>query len=812
MENFHILYLDNNDFLGSQVKMRLEWKGYQVSSMDNEGEFLTNIRHQLYNLLIIDFLTPRPNAFSLLEHLKQQNITLPTIVVSDDKDYSQVINAMHLGCMGYVVKEPLIQNFVEQINLSIFQTFEKLQYHKTSAGEDNNLPIHTTKIQPVATSNWEYFLTNELVQWLPPQKTTKTTLPYDEFTARIHPEDLAMVKTQNNICLFSQQPVEYSFRYLSDNNQETKFHTRIKAEVDSNGVVKRLYGQLQTYSSQQLTDQNLRLKLSFLDNTVDAVFITDAQKRIISVNKAFAAITGYSEQDILKKYTDILNIEQYDAVFFNKVAAELKNRSYWQGEVLIRHCNGHSIPVWQSSYILKDAAGNMTQSISVLKDISQQKAYEETIKFQANYDSLTQLPNRTLFLDRLTNTIKRTERNNGKFALMLLDLNKFKWINDTLGHHAGDILLQETAKVLQAAVRNSDTVARLGGDEFSIIVSELEKTTDAELIVRKIFNAFKQAIFIDQQEVYISGSIGITIFPDDGNEIDTLQKNADSAMYIAKGNGLNSYYYYTQALQQEAEKRLKLIDDMRSAITNQQFTLHYQPIIDIETKKVASAETLLRWNHPQEGNIPLNDFMLIAEESGLIREIGNWVIEEVAANMQSWAARGLPSLHISLNQSVAQYSLSECHVKWLDILKKKQISPRSITFEISEKVFFEEKNNYLNSIEKLKKEGIQISLDSFGTGYSSLSYLKKFPVDVIKIDRSYIHTMIDDPTNAILVETIILLANKLGIKVIATGVENKEQLALLKQQCRYVQGYYFSKPLPLSEFEAFMEIQNRSSF
>ncbi|NOR72131.1 MAG: EAL domain-containing protein, partial [Methylomarinum sp.] len=184
-------------------------------------------------------------------------------------------------------------------------------------------------------------------------------------------------------------------------------------------------------------------------------------------------------------------------------------------------------------------------------------------------------------------------------------------------------------------------------------------------------------------------------------------------------------------------------------------------------------------------------------------------IEEVAANMQSWATRGLPSLHISLNQSVAQYSSSECHVKWLDILKKKQISPRSITFEISEKVFFEEKNNYLNSIEKLKKEGIQISLDSFGTGYSSLSYLKKFPVDVIKIDRSYIHTMIDDPTNAILVETIILLANKLGIKVIATGVENKEQLALLKQQCRYAQGYYFSKPLPLSEFEAFMEMHNR---
>lgn len=808
MENFHILYLEKNNFLGNQVKMRLEWKGYQIAAINNENAFLANVRGQSYDLLIIDFLTPISNVFSLLEHLKQQSISTPIIVVSDERDFNQVINVMHLGCKDYLVKSPLIQDYVDQISLSIFKTFEKLQNHKTFADENYNIPVHSTKIQPDNISNWEYCLSKELVHWHPPQKITKITLPYEEFTAKIHPEDLALVKTQNNICLFSQQPVEYSFRYLSDDIQETTFHCQIKAEVDSNGMVKRLYGQLQKSSSKQLTDQNLRLKLSFLDNTVDAIFITDAQKKIVSVNAAFTAITGYSDKEVIKKSTSIINTEQFNTGFFNKVAVELKNRSFWQGEVLVRHKNGHSVPVWQSSYILKDTADNMVQSITVLKDISQQKAYEESIKIQANYDHLTQLPNRTLFLDRLNNAIKRTSRNKSKLALMLLDLNKFKWINDNLGHHAGDILLQETAKILQKAVRSSDTVARLGGDEFSIILSELDKATDAELIVEQVFNAFKRAIYIDQQEVYISGSIGITIYPDDGEEIDTLQKNADSAMYMAKGKGRNSSYYYTQALQQENEKRLKLIDDMRSAIVDQQFTLHYQPIIDIETQKVASAETLLRWNHPQEGNIPLNDFMSIAEESGLIRDIGNWAIEEVASNMQVWMTRGLPPLHISLNQSVAQYSLSECHVEWLDILKKKQISPQSITFEISEKVFFEEKNNYLNSIEKLKKEGIQISLDSFGTGYSSLSYLKKFPVDVIKIDRSYIHSMIDDPTNAILVETIVLLANKLGIKVIATGVENKEQLALLKQQCRYAQGYYFSKPLPLPEFEVFMEIQN----
>lgn len=280
-------------------------------------------------------------------------------------------------------------------------------------------------------------------------------------------------------------------------------------------------------------------------------------------------------------------------------------------------------------------------------------------------------------------------------------------------------------------------------------------------------------------------------------------------MYIAKKNGDNCFYYYTPALQKQTEKRLKLITDMHSAMLNQEFTLHYQPIMDLHNNKVASAETLLRWNHPKAGYIPLSDFIPVAEESGLIHEIGNWVITEIANTMQRWSNLGLSPIHISLNQSVAQYSQSECHVEWLDILKNRQIPTSHITFEITEKIFIKEQNHYVNSIDKLKQEGIQISLDGFGTGYSSLSYLEKFPVDVIKIDRSYIHSMMTDPTHAILVETIIILANKLGIKVVATGVENQRQLDQLDQQCRYAQGYYFSKPLPLVEFEQFIKEQNK---
>ena len=804
MKNLRILYFDTDDYFGNQVKIRLQWKGYKVTTTDSEFEFITKKEHSTYDLLIIDLFASEIAAFSLLENLKN----IPTIVISTDKNYHQIIQAMKLGCIDYVIKSPIAETLVEQLSLSIWQLFSSSQKENTNhKNKKNNLDVSEKPLEP-NISNWQYLISEDIIQWSAPQHRKKSTLSYEKFIAKIHQDDLAHVQTQNNICLFSHDPVTYKFRFISNSNRETTFYAKLQAAVTADGSVEKLYGTMQAQPSQQLQNPCKHLEFSFLDNTIDAVFITNSNKQIISINNEFTKTTGYSAQEILQTKADFLNTDKFDSTFFMNVAEELKNKNFWQDEILIRHCKGHTIPVIQSSYVLKDSTGNILQSLSILKDISKQKSFEESIKFQANYDPLTELPNRTLFIDRLTSTIKLSKRNNSKLALILLDLNKFKWINDTLGHHAGDVLLQETAKMLLSSVRSSDTVARLGGDEFSIILPELEKSTDAELIASKIFNAFKKSIYIDQKEVFISGSIGITIFPDDGHDLETLQKNADSAMYIAKKNGDNSYYYFTQALQEKTEKRLKLIEDLRQAITNKEFTLHYQPIIDLKTNKVVSAETLLRWNHPQKGYIAVSDFISTADECGLMRQIGNWVIEEVATNIQRWESLNFPPLHISLNQSVAQYSLSECHIEWLDILKKKQISPSNITFEISEKLFLEEKTNYLTSIKKLKQAGIQISLDSFGTGYSSLSYLEKFPVDVIKIDRSYIHNMIENPTNAVLVETIIFLANKLQIKVIATGVENKKQLSLLEQQCRYAQGYYFSKPLSLSEFETYIHKHN----
>ncbi|WP_305908850.1 EAL domain-containing protein [Methylomarinum sp. Ch1-1] len=802
MGDFNILYLDNNLFLSQQVKMRLEWRGYRVEISDSERECLTKLRGQQVDLLLLDYGTPESDGLKFLDQLKRLELMPATIIVNPQQDFQLATQAMSRGCLDYVLKDTLIQRYVDRLNLSIFQIHEQRRLSKAQ------LRKSTTNNSQSHTIDWEYYPDRDIVYWQP-HDNEKTTFSYEEFISKVLKDDLATVKTQNNICLFSQQAVEYPFHYLTAPDRLCRYQAKIQAETDEQGGVKRLHGRLLPLATQPYFDETSRLKLSYLDNTSDAIFISDARKRIIKVNDHFSKITGYAKPDIINRPVSILNPEHYDAEFFQPIAATLKHNHFWQGEIVIRHRQGHSVPVWQSISVLKDDDGNISRSISVLKDISQQKAYEESIQFQANYDPLTQLPNRTLFLDRLANALKQSKRNQSKLALMLVDLDKFKWINDNLGHHAGDILLQETAKKLQCAVRNSDTVARLGGDEFSVIIPDLDKATDTEVIANKIFTAFRQPISIDQQEVFITGSVGITLYPDDGEDIETLQKNADCAMYMAKNKGRNNYYYYTPSLQKETEQRLQLTHDLRQAMQNQEFSLHFQPIMDMKTERVACAETLLRWKRPKSGYIPLQSFIPIAEESGLIRDIGNWVIGEVADNIQRWNHLGIAPIQLSLNQSVAQYNRSECYVEWLDIIKQKQISPRTLAFEINEGLFIDDKSNYSASVKKLQQAGIQISLDRFGTGYSSLSYLKKYPVDVIKIDRSYIHSMLEDSSDAIMVETIISLANKLGIKVIATGVENRRQLALLNRQCRYAQGYLFSKPLPINEFEDFLKVKNR---
>ncbi|KAF3978178.1 MAG: EAL domain-containing protein [Methylococcales symbiont of Iophon sp. n. MRB-2018] len=439
----------------------------------------------------------------------------------------------------------------------------------------------------------------------------------------------------------------------------------------------------------------------------------------------------------------------------------------------------------------------MTESIG--------KQAEERIRYQVNYDALTDLPNRYLYSDRLESAILHAKRIGKHIALMRLDLDRLKWINDTFGHRAGDIVLQETAKRLKRAIRSSDTIARIGGDEFVIILPELERSVDAETIATKIFSVFSKAVDIDGNEVFISASIGVAIFPEDGEDAETLQRNADNAMYSAKEGGRNRFHFYTSSIRVETERRIALITYLRSAIVKNELSLVYQPIVDIVTNETVSAEALLRWKHPRLGFISPVEFIPLAEESGLIKAIGNWVALSVAKDIQRWKAMGLKPISISINKSPAQFSKQLCDKSWNAIFEAHDVPLSDITLEITETIFMEKGEGYIDHLSRLKSLGVQIALDDFGTGYSSLSYLKRFPVDILKIDREFIKDITTNDSDALLVETIIILAEKMHIKVIAEGVETEEQLNILKHHnCRYVQGYYFSKPLTVNKFERYL--------
>jgi diguanylate cyclase (GGDEF)-like protein/PAS domain S-box-containing protein len=450
--------------------------------------------------------------------------------------------------------------------------------------------------------------------------------------------------------------------------------------------------------------------------------------------------------------------------------------------------------------------GMDSESCIFIRDITKRKQAAEKLVQLAHYDSVTGLPNRVLFQDRLEQQIKKANRTYLPLALMFLDVDRFKEVNDTLGHSKGDALLRETARRLLACVRETDTVARMGGDEFTIILADLEDLNSIERISQNILRQIAEPYDLGGELAYVSVSIGITMYPDDAQAADALLKNADQAMYLAKKNGRNRASYFTAAMQLAAQRRLMLANDLHAAITQTQFRVYYQPIVQLSDGKITKAEALVRWEHPIHGLINPADFVPIAEETGMIVDIGNWVFRTAAAQAMDWRARFDQDFQVSINKSPMQFQYARDHdTSWSTQIKTLNVSGASIVVEITEGMMMDLNDNTKSKLIEFRDAGIQVALDDFGTGYSSLSYLSEFDIDYIKIDRSFVNDLRADSDRMILCEAIIVMAHKLGIQVVAEGVETVEQRELLQRAgCDYAQGYLFSQPLPTEAFEALL--------
>ena len=548
---------------------------------------------------------------------------------------------------------------------------------------------------------------------------------------------------------------------------------------------------------------------SIVDTAMDAVVQMDTNGLITGWSGQASSLFGWSREEAIGRQLHLLIIPpQYREAHlqgmqhFQKTGeAPILNKRI---EILALNRNNREFHVELTISMVRWEGG--CEFCAFISDISDKKETDAIIWRQANFDPLTNLPNRHMFHTRLEQEILNTQRTSLKLALLFIDLDRFKEVNDTLGHNVGDQLLTEVAQRLSSSVRKSDMVARLGGDEFTIILSQLTDVSQVETVAQNILRRLAEPFTLNNEIAYVSASIGITLYPEDTDEVEQLLMNADQAMYVAKKKGRNRFSYFTPSLREEAQQRLKLINELRIALAGDQFKVYFHPIIEIKTGRIVKAEALLRWQHPQRGMAGQMEIIPIAEETGLIVEIGDWVFREAARWAARWQTLVPGGLQVGVNMSPVQFQAEGEHIEqWLAYLQELGLSGTSIVIEITEGVLLHVDGAISDILLKFRDAGVQVSIDDFGTGYSALSYLKKFDIDYLKIDLSFVRDLETDPNDRALSEAIIMMAHKLGLKVIAEGVETEGQLKLLSAAgCDYAQGYLFSKPIPPEEFEVLL--------
>jgi diguanylate cyclase (GGDEF)-like protein/PAS domain S-box-containing protein len=511
-------------------------------------------------------------------------------------------------------------------------------------------------------------------------------------------------------------------------------------------------------------------------------------------------VTGYLPQEVVGKNPSLLQSGRHDADFYRAMWRELAAHGQWQGEIWNRRRNGEVYPEWINISAIQDDAGRIAWYVAVFSDISLVKQNEERLHKLAHFDALTELPNRLLFVDRLQQAILQARRAEGLVGLLYLDLDRFKLVNDTLGHRAGDQLLQEAARRLVDVVRAQDTVSRIGGDEFTVILPDLGSAAGAAQVADKIIAALAAPFSIYGQEVFVGASVGIAVFPLSGEDAETLTKHADIAMYRAKDEGRNTYHFFRPGHEGISRETFEIEHGLRRAIERNELMLVYQPEIEIETGRVGAVEALLRWRHPERGFVPPAEFIPVAEESGLIHDIGDWVLLQACQQNKAWQNAGLPPMRMGVNLSMRQLRKARFAERVAEILDESGLAAEWLEIELTESMLMQNAREVMGMLWQLKSIGVRLSIDDFGTGYSSLNYLKRLPVDTIKIDRSFVEHLDVDANDQAISNAIIALANSLNLRVVAEGVETDRQLGFLREHhCCEAQGYFFSEPLPADD-------------
>lgn len=621
----------------------------------------------------------------------------------------------------------------------------------------------------------------------------------EQFMRLINSEDQAHVSSSFDQGITDNSSIDVEFRRSKDSAEPQWLRLQGKVLHPEKHAAIRVIGVIQNISERKQSELRLQQASTVFEATQDGIMILDLHGRVIACNKGFTTLSGYENQEMLGHLPYFLRPEALRREQPAELQRVFHNGGQWRGEIQTRRKNGSELHTLTTIVAVMDAHQHLSHHVLVVTDLSAVRGAEKKLQYLAHHDPLTDLPNRLLTIERLNQALLRGKRHSESVAVLFVDLDHFKWVNDSLGHNAGDILLQTVAARMKSCLRTDDTVGRFGGDEFLVILDPVDGAQNVALVAHKLTRSIGQPLAIEHHIVEVSCSIGISLFPDDGALSQDLIRAADTAMYVAKERGRNCYEFFTSAMMEKAQRCLALNHDLHRGFQAEELRLHYQPQISLLTGKIVGVEALIRWQHPQKGLLGPNEIIPLAESCGMIVDIGNWVVRKASSQLRSWMDEGIPPVRIAVNVSAVQMHKRSFSSTIGEILAADGIPPHYLEIEITESTLQNEAS-CISTLEDLKNLGVQISIDDFGTGFSCLSSLKLLPIHKVKIDRTFVRDMPNDENDIAIAEAVIAMAHKLKMSVIAEGVENQEQENLLRERgCDEAQGFLYAKPMPTAE-------------
>ncbi|MGR9114129.1 MAG: EAL domain-containing protein [Gammaproteobacteria bacterium] len=759
-----------------------------------------------FHAVLLDYRLPGIDALELTKILRnERNLDIPIVLVTGHGNEALAVRALNLGVDDYIAKH-------EGYLFELVAVLEKVRHQYELGKEREKLREtsirlgHLLTASPVILYTMTVYDQSPKLTWISDNITSDLGYTRDEvlqsgwWLKHVHPEDKVRA-LRNMAIVYAEGQTLHEYRFFHKRGHVVWIRDDLKMLFDEEGRALEVIGAWYDITERKMAEEEMRRSAAVFENMQDGVVITDLSSIIVAVNPAFCEITGYQRDEALGRNIKILRSGRHDEAFYQSIWDSLLKTGLWQGEIWNRRKNGELYPQWLTISAIKNEFDQQSYYVGVFTDISQLKQSQERLEHMAHFDSLTNLPNRVLLQTRMKHALELAQRHQHRIAVLFLDLDQFKTVNDSLGHPAGDELLIAVAQRLSGRLRGEDCLGRLGGDEFLVLLEQIEETQDCVEVALSLIKLLQTPFSLScGQDVFIGASIGISIYPDDADSVIQLVQHADSAMYLAKNQGRNTYRFYTEDLTRLANERLNLEIRLRRALDRNEFTLHYQPLLSNAGLEVVGFEALLRWQDPELGLIFPGGFIPLAEETGLIGPIAEWVLLTACTQVKNWLEEGRKPVYVAVNLSPIQFKGQDVVGQVKTVLDKTNLPAQYLELEITEGILMEQGDQALITLHNLKTLGVSLAVDDFGTGFSSLAYLKQFPLDKLKIDRSFIDGLVHDANDQAIVKAIIAMGQSLNISTLAEGVETQQQFELLRQlNCQFYQGYFFNKPLPAGQ-------------